>query len=99
MLFFNYTDTIYIGDVDLSNSPEEFGKILLKFKIRTVYLVNQNSEFHMNFENKFSQIQTIKFTGGFMSDSIVLFPLKTEEDKRYFEFITTLNFEILNSKF
>jgi hypothetical protein len=78
----------YVADLNLLMHP----KLLLKFlkikKIKAVYIVHES-----NF-NKYSslipEVNVHKFSGGFMENSLILFPLDSEIDINYFEKITEI---------
>lgn len=89
MLLIKYYD-IYVGDIDWLNS-EEFTKILTEFKIKTIYLVNRNLDI-VYYQDIYPNFNILIFKGGFMLDSIVLFPLNKPEDRNYLTQILNLEF-------
>jgi hypothetical protein len=91
MLLYKYTEDVYIGNIDWLNLQEEFSTILKDNKVQVVYLATNNFNLYKNkFHSNLQNLRILPFSGGFMLNSIVLFPLKTEEDKKYFEDITEL---------
>ena len=91
MLLIKYYD-IYVGDIDWLTSLEEFTNILTEFKIKTIYLVNQNLDIASVYQDMYPNFNVLIFRGGFMLDSIVLFPLNKPEDRNYLSQILNLAF-------
>jgi hypothetical protein len=78
----------YVADLNLLMHPTLFLKFLKIKKIKAVYIVHES-----NF-NKYSslipEVNFHKFSGGFMENSLILFPLDSEVDINYFEKITEI---------
>ena len=95
MLLYEYIDDVHIGDIDWLNLQEEFNTILKEHKVQVIYLATKNFNLY---KKKFTtNIRILPFSGGYMLNSIVLFPLETDEDKKYFESITELKIQNLDS--
>jgi hypothetical protein len=78
-----------IGSLQLLKTPEILVEVLAKFTIRALYLVS-SEEFEQTRTTmvNFSSVPIYKFSGGYMENSLVLFPTDTKEDIDYIQFIT-----------
>ena len=78
----------YVADLNLLMHTKLFAKFLKIKKIKAVYIASET-----NF-NKYKflvpEVTVYNFAGGFMENSLILFPLDSEVDIIYFEKITEI---------
>jgi len=100
MLFTRFADNAYVGDLALLDSPQILDEHIRTNNIRAVYIVCDDLNIY---ESKVKELDTsdqfrlFQFGGGFMLNSLILFPLNTVTERQYFEKVTMIKLEDQNA--
>ena len=86
----------YVADLSFVYQTTEFAEFLKAKMIRAVYIAPaSNYEAYKSFV---PDVDVHPFGGGFMENSLVLFPLTTNKDVGYFEKITEIKYTTAAAK-
>lgn len=84
-----FAEGVRLGNIDMLNEIEEFCSILENLNIKTIYIAPASNYDKYNHKIKelkgYHQCTIYPFGGGFMLNSLILFPYKDKSDKNYFQ--------------
>jgi hypothetical protein len=80
----------YVADVNFVLQEAEFAEFLKAKAIRAVYIAPESN--YETYKSQITNVNVYPFAGGFMENSLVLFPLTSEGDVGYFEKITDIKY-------
>ena len=85
----------YVAELNFVYKTEEFAEFLKKQNIRAVYIAPASN--FDSYKVHIHNVDVYPFGGGFMENSLVLFPLTTNSDIGYFEKITEIKYTTKSS--
>lgn len=80
----------YVAELSFLYQKAEFADFLKSKLIRAVYIAP--STYYEEYKALVPNVDVHPFGGGFMENSLVLFPLTTDKDISYFEKITEIKY-------
>lgn len=80
----------YVADISFVHQTAEFAEFLKAKMIRAVYIAPATN--YETYKVYVHDVNVHPFGGGFMENSLVLFPLTTNKDVGYFEKITEIKY-------
>jgi hypothetical protein len=80
----------YVADLSFVHQTTEFAEFLKAKSIRAVYIAPASN--FDSYKIYIHNVDVYPFGGGFMENSLVLFPLTTNNDIGYFEKITEIKY-------
>jgi hypothetical protein len=80
----------YVADLSFVYQATEFAEFLKAKTIRAVYIAPETK--YEEYKAYVHDVDVHPFGGGFMENSLVLFPLTTNKDVSYFEKITEIKY-------
>lgn len=89
-----YTETVHISDIRWLTYTQAFVAKLKSHNIKTIYIAPKEElpayQKYIYDLRKYINVEVTPFAGGFKSNSVTLFPLKTKDDLLYFSHVTDL---------
>jgi hypothetical protein len=80
----------YVAELSFIFQASDFAKFLKSNVIRAVYIAP--ASYYESCKSYIHDVDVYPFGGGFMENSLVLFPLTTKSDIAYFEKITEIKY-------
>jgi hypothetical protein len=90
MFIREFVSGTYVAELNFVHQTNEFAEFLKLQKIRAVYIAPASN--YEAYKVYITGVDVHPFGGGFMENSLVLFPLTTNKDIGYFEKITEIKY-------